>query len=153
MAQLGLNSAKAGGHLRKIGGQFRQMSVCRKTENREKYREIYEFWSQDHQILPRFRKVPGSAQGNSSDSWDFCGQALGSQWFTLALLFWRRHWPGNHQGSCFPLWNSTAAQLQIRKPFAVLAASEKRTAVSVRFRTFPFGREHRFTKPVTRSTV
>lgn len=39
------------------------------------------------------------------------------------------------------------------KPSTVLASSGGRTAVSVRFRTFSFSREHRFTKAVTRSTV
>jgi hypothetical protein len=39
------------------------------------------------------------------------------------------------------------------KPSTVLAASGGRTAVSVRFRTFSFSREHRFTKTVTSSTV
>jgi len=153
MAQLRPSSVETETVWGKSEAKFGPTPLRRKSKNREKYREIYEFGLRIIKILPRFRRVPGKGQGNSSDSWDSCGQALGSQWFTLAFLFWRRHWQGiirDPASHC-----ETVPRLKCRSesppPFSL--PPERRTAVAVRFRTFSFSREHRFTKAATRSTV
>jgi len=125
MAQLRPSSVETETVWGKSEAKFGPTPLRRKSKNREKYREIYEFGLRIIKILPRFRRVPGKGQGNSSDSWDSCRQALGSQWFTLAFCSGVVTGPGNHQGSRFLFWNSTPPQVQIRKPSAVLAASGK----------------------------